>query len=166
MRRTRRRTEAGISLQEILMAMAVLGIIAIVAIPNFNDYMKVLKGRTAVNEMVGAINLGRQLTITRREAHIFIPLPSPNNTWQLRNLVTTDVVESGELPPGVSTQVAAAYQFNLQGGCINPTTYSGTTPATQYIQVDALIQSNRTDRYIFEMSAAGRLKTTRTRLTP
>ncbi len=163
--RTRiRHTEAGISLQEILIAMAIMGIITIVTVPNFNAYLKVLRGQTEVNAMVGALNLGRQLAVTTRDGHEFEVLANPVNTWQLKNTVTLVVVQSGELPPGVTVEVASLFTFDSAGACTDPTTYVGTTPDTQYVEVEALIQGSTTDRYTLELAPTGRIKSTRERV--
>ncbi len=163
--RTRiRHSEAGISLQEILIAMAIMGIITIVTVPNFNAYLKVLRGQTEVNAMVGALNLGRQLAVTTRDGHVWILQGDPVNTWVLFNTVTSTEVQSGELPDGVTAQATVAFQFDSSGACINPTTYVGTTPDTQYVEVEALIQGSTTDHYTLEMAPTGRINTTRERV--
>ncbi len=164
MRTRTRHSEAGISLQEILIALAILGIITIVAVPNFNAYLKVLKGQTEVNEMVGAMNLGRQLAVTTRDIHEFEVQANPANTWQLRNTVTSEVVQSGDLTAGVTAEVVSLFTFDSSGACVNPTTYVGTTPQTQYVQVQALIQGSTVDRYTLEVAPTGRIKSTRERV--
>jgi Tfp pilus assembly protein FimT len=164
MRTRTRHSEAGISLQEILIVLALVGILAIVTVPNFNAYLKVLKGQTEVNEMVGALNLGRQLAVTTRDDHLFVAQGTPVDTWQLLNAVTMDVVKQGELPDGVTTQVSVFFTFNSSGACVNPTTYVGTTPNTQYVQIEALIQGSTVDRYTLEVAPTGRIKSTRERV--
>ncbi len=164
MRTRTRHSEAGISLQEILIAMAILGIITIVTVPNFNAYLKVLRGQTGVNAMVGAMNLGRQLAVTTRDGHEFEVLANPVNTWQLKNTVTSVVVQSGALPVGVTAEVASLFTFDSGGACTNPTTYVGTTPDTQYVQVQAVIQGSTVDRYTLEVAPTGRINSTRERV--
>jgi prepilin-type N-terminal cleavage/methylation domain-containing protein len=163
--RTRiRHSEAGISLQELLIAMAILGIIAAFTVPNFNAYMKVLRGQTQVNEMVGAMNLGRQMAVTTRDDHLFVLTADPANTWQLLNVATTEVVDSGAFPDGVTAEVGTVFQFDSSGACVNPTTYSGGSPDTQYLQVEAVIQGANLDRYTLEVAPTGKLKSTRERV--
>ncbi len=163
--RTRiRHSEAGITLQEILIAMAIMGLITIATVPNFNAYLKVLRGQTEVNAMVGALNLGRQLAVTTRDGHLLSVQADPVNTWVLVNLATSVEVQSGDLPDGVTTQASVAFQFDSSGACTNPTTYVGTTPDTQFIQVQALIQGSTLDRYTLEVAPTGRIKSTRERL--
>ena len=167
MRRNNRHSEAGISLQELLIVLAIIGIIAVVTIPNFNAYMKILRGQTEVNELVGALNLARQLSVTTKQSHLFLPLADPVNTWTLYALpAPPTVLKTGEFPDGVSNQVVAAFQFDASGACTNPTTYSGSTPSSQYLQIEAQIQGGAYDRYTIEVSPAGRIKTTRERVTP
>lgn len=165
MHRVRKTEQAGFTLQEILIAMAILGIIAIVAIPNFNAYMKVTRGRTVVNEMVGALNLARQQAVTSRDAHAFLA-NSTTETWQLWNLATPEMLRQGEMPPGVTIETPAIFQFDSRGQCVNPTTYVGTTPQTQYIRIEAVIQPSRTDRYTFTVSSVGRITTTHDVVVP
>jgi len=164
MRARIRHSEAGISLQEILVAMAILGIIMVFTVPNFNAYMKVLRGQTEMNQVVGALNLGRQMAVTSRDNHVFLLNADPVNTWQLINSVTSNVVESGTFPDGVTAQVAASFQFDSSGACLFPTIYSGGIPDSQYLQVEALIQGSTLDRYILEVAPTGKIKSTRERV--
>ncbi len=164
MRTRTRPSEAGISLQEILIVLAILGIIGIVAVPNFNAYLKVLRGQTEVNEMVGALNLGRQLAVTTRDGHVWAVQADPANTWTLINIATATVVQSGEMPDGVTSQASVAFQFDSSGACITPTTYVGLTPNTQFVQVQALIQGGTVDHYTLEVAPTGRIKSTRERV--
>ncbi len=164
MRTRTRHSEAGISLQEILIVMAILGIITIVTVPNFNAYLKVLRGQTEVNAMVGALNLGRQLAVTTRDGHLWVAQADPINTWMLINIATSVVVQSGELPDGVTSQASVGFTFDSSGACLNPTTYVGNTPDTQFVQVQALIQGSTVDHYTLEVAPTGRVKSTRERV--
>ena len=164
MRTRMRHSEAGITLQEILIAMAIMGIIAIAAVPNFNAYLKVLRGQTEVNAMVGALNLGRQLAVTTRDGHIWVLQGDPVNTWMLVNLATSEQVQSGELPDGVTATASVGFQFDSNGSCVNPTTYVGTTPDTQYVEVQALIQGSTVDHYTLEVAPTGRINSSRDRV--
>lgn len=152
------RNQRGFSLPELLLIIAIIGILAVVTIPNFNAFLKSYRCSTAVGKMVNAINLGRQLSVTRREAHTFTPVADPTNTWSLTNDVTSEVVMSGELPEGVDNTVAAAFTFDSKGACTTPTTYTGTTPTGQFVRVEGVIHSTRLDRFTLELSPAGRVK--------
>ena len=158
----RRHAESGVTLTEILAVVAILGILLLVAIPNFNAMLKSYRASTAVQEMVSVLQRGRQLAVTKREAHTFTVVASPTNSWTLTNTVTGTVVDSGVMPTGVSVEVApgSAYAFNSNGSCTTPTTYTGTTPSTQYVRIDATIQGSRLDRFTVEVSPVGRVKST------
>jgi Tfp pilus assembly protein FimT len=147
---------------EILAVVAILGIMMLVAIPNFNAMLKAYRASTAVQEMVSVLQRGRQLAVTKREAHTFAVVASPTNTWTLTNTVTGAIVDSGVMPTGVAVVVApgSAYAFNSNGACTTPTTYSGTAPVTQYVRIDATIQGTRFDRFTVEVSPVGRVKST------
>ena len=156
MRTRTRHSGAGFSLQELLIAMAILGIITIVTVPNFNAYLKVLRGQTEVNEMVGAMNLARQMAVTTRDNHMFGVVGDPVNTWIMVNLATSTLVQSGEMPDGVSIAATQSFLFDSVGACTNPTTFVGTTPSTQFVQVEAVIQGSSLDRYTLVVAPAGR----------
>jgi len=161
--RVNRVKQAGISLQELLITMAILGIIAVVTIPNFNGYMKVSRAKGVVNEMVGALNLARQQAVTTRESHLF-GASAATDTWEVWK--GGEKVLGGEMPTGVTIETSLNFNFDSTGRCTNPTEYVGTTPSTQYVRLEAVIQSERIDRYIFEVSSVGRVKTTRDVVTP
>jgi len=154
--------QRGVTFTEILAVVAILGIMMLVAIPNFSAMLKAYRASTAVQEMVSVLQRGRQLAVTKREAHTFVVVATPTNTWTLTNTVTGAVVDSGVMPTGVSVEVApgAAYAFNSNGRCTTPTTYTGSTPATQYVRIDATIQEDRLDRFTVEVSPVGRVKST------
>jgi len=158
----RRHGESGVTLTEILAVVAILGILLLVAIPNFNAMLKSYRASTAVQEMVSVLQRGRQLAVTKREAHTFAVVATPTNSWTLTNTVTGAVVDTGVMPTGVSVEVApgSAYAFNSNGSCTTPTTYTGTTPSTQYVRIDATIQGSRLDRFTVEVSPVGRVKST------
>ena len=153
-----RRKQLGISAQELLLVMAILGM-AIISIPNLNGFHRVLRARAAVNEIAATLNLARELADRSRESHVFVP-SAADNTWQLRNLDTGKIVRSGELPSGVTHTVLSAFQFDKNGKCLNPTTYTGNQPTTQYLQLEADPLSGQKARYTLTLSPISRVKTT------
>ena len=102
--------------------------------------------------------------MTTRDGHLWAVQADPLNTWALINVATSVVVQSGEMPDGVTAQAAVVFQFDSSGACINPTTYVGITPDTQYVQVQALIQGSTVDHYTLEVAPTGRIKSTRERV--
>ena len=114
--------------------------------------------------MVGALNLGRQLAVTTRDDHRWAVAADPLNTWMLINNITLEVVQSGEMPDGVTAQQSVFFDFDSSGACITPTTYVGTTPDTQFVQVQAVIQGSAVDHYTLEVAPTGRVKSTRERV--
>jgi hypothetical protein len=115
----------------------------LIAIPNFNAMMKAYRASTAVQEMVSVLERGRQLAVTKREAHTFLVVATPTNTWTLTNTVTGAVVDSGVMPTGVSVAVApgSAYAFNSNGGCTRPRTRHD--PHHTKIRIDATFRTPR-----------------------
>lgn len=153
------RNEKGMTLTELLVVVALIGIVAVIAIPNFNAMLKSHQASTAVSEMVSMINLARQLSVSRRDSHIFLAFNT--GRWELRNVASTELLRSADMPDNMTVVAFAAFAFDANGACTNPTTYSGTTPNTQYIRVEAVVSSARTDRYTLEVSPVGRVKSTK-----
>ncbi len=152
------RKQLGISIQELLLVMAILSMF-IVSIPNLNGFHRVLKARSAVNEISATLNLARQLAVRSRASHVFIPMAA-DNTWQLRNLETGKIVRYGQLPNGVTHTVLSAFQFDKKGQCLNPTIFDGDLPTTQYLQLEADLLSGRKVRYTLTLSPISRVTTT------
>lgn len=150
-------TQHGISAQELLLVMAILAM-AIISIPNLNGFHRVLKARSAVNEIAASLNLARELAVRSRESHVFTPFAA-DETWQLRNLETGKIVRHGALPTGVTHTVLSAFQFDRNGQCLNPTTYTGGRPATQYLQLEADLLSGQKVRYTLTLSPISRVDT-------
>ena len=55
----------GFGLVELVVVMAVIGILTVLATPTFLTYLRAAKVRAGAQELATAINLGRQLAITR-----------------------------------------------------------------------------------------------------
>ena len=152
------RKQLGISIQELLLVLAILSMF-IVSIPNLNGFYRVLKARSAVNEISATLNLARQLAVRSRASHVFVPM-AVDNTWQLRNMETGKIVRHGRLPKGVTHTVLAAFQFDKDGQCLNPTIFDGSQPTTQYLQLEADLLSGRKVRYTLTLSPISRVTTT------
>jgi len=158
MRSTPSRKQLGISIQELLLVMAILTM-AIVSIPNLNGFQRVLRARSAVNEIAATLNLARDLAVRSRTSHAFISTGA-DDTWQLRNLDTGKIVRHGTLPSGVTHTVLAAFQFDQDGRCLNPTIFSEGRPVTQYLQLEADLLSGQKVRYTLTLSPISRVSTT------
>jgi type IV fimbrial biogenesis protein FimT len=63
--RTHARSETGYTLAELMMVAAVIGILAVLAMPTFINYWRSSTLRAGAQELASAINLGRQLAISR-----------------------------------------------------------------------------------------------------
>ena len=152
------RKQNGMTITELLIVVALIGIVAMMAIPNFNAMMKSYQASTAVSEMIAMLHLGRQMAVSRRESYVFITFTTGN--WQLMDL-SPATLKSATLPDHMTVTAQAAFTFDANGSCTNPTTYAGTTPSTQFIRVDAQITPGRIDRYTLEMSPVGRVKSSK-----
>ena len=152
------RKQLGISVQELLLVMAILSMF-IVSVPNLNGFHRVLKARAAVNEISATLNLARQLAVRSRALHVFLPIAA-DNTWQLRNMETNQIVRHGQLPDGVTHTVLSVFQFDENGQCLNPTIFDGSQPTAQYLQLEADLLSGRRARYTLTLSPVSQVTTT------
>ncbi len=158
MRSATNRKQLGITIQELLLVMAILSM-SMVSAPNLSGFHRILKARSAVNEISATLNLARQLAVRSRASHVFVPI-AIDNTWQLRNLETGKIVRHGQLPTGVTHTVLSAFQFDKNGECLNPTIFDGSQPTTQYLQLEADLLSGRKVRYTLTLSPISQVTTT------
>ncbi len=63
--RTHARSQTGYTLAELLVVVALIGIVAVLATPTFLNYWKSSTLHAGAQELASAINLGRQLAISR-----------------------------------------------------------------------------------------------------
>lgn len=59
--------QEGVSLIELMMAIAILSIIMMVGVPSFQSFFESSRARTITNDMAGALQLARSEAIKRRE---------------------------------------------------------------------------------------------------
>ncbi|MGD8377792.1 MAG: prepilin-type N-terminal cleavage/methylation domain-containing protein [Acidobacteriota bacterium] len=163
MRYRHERRDAGMTIAEVLVVVAIIGILLVVTIPNFTAFLRAYRAGTAVDQMVSMINAARQRAVTERETHLFIAFGTPQDRWEVRRGGTT--IFDGELPDGVDITTGGVFLFNPNGACATPTGYTGTTPTSQFLRVEGTVTPSRTDRYTFEVSPVGRVKTTQEKLT-
>ena len=63
--RTHARSETGYTLAELMVAVAVIGIVTVLATPTFLSYWRSSTLRAGAQELATAVNLGRQVAISR-----------------------------------------------------------------------------------------------------
>lgn len=82
--RIRRLDRGGWSLLELLVVVAVIGIMAAIAIPFFASYWRSAAVRAGAQEMRTALMQAKQLAITRRQNICVQPVAAPVNGYQFR----------------------------------------------------------------------------------
>ena len=79
----------GFSLTEILIVVALIGIIALISTPAMLDFFKAMKVRTAAQRLVSHMRLARQVAVSRRNWVVFVvdgdTLPSSYRAWEDTN---------------------------------------------------------------------------------
>src|SRR5262245_2755893 len=70
-------TEKGFTLMELMMALAVIGVLAAVTIPSFNEFRLNSRMTSAANDLLAALNVARSEAIKRQVPVAFCGSPAP-----------------------------------------------------------------------------------------
>ncbi|WP_413785040.1 GspH/FimT family pseudopilin [Marinobacter sp. DY40_1A1] len=76
-------TQRGFTIIELLILMAVLGVVAAIAIPNFSRLIQNNQLTTTNNDLVGALNMARSEAVRRGAAVSVVPNPTFTERYQV-----------------------------------------------------------------------------------
>jgi len=160
------RGQAGFSLAEVLVVVALIGIVVLAVMPAFGDYLRSWRARSAADEMMAQIRGARQMAITMRQDITVTFTPDPANTYSYYHPIKK-ATQTVKLPPQIrlSTNPTTSYApvFKVNGSISNPSSPSVSSPTTNYVELRAIINGSRTDRYRFGFSTAGQVRYSVTR---
>jgi len=153
--RTRKR-EAGFSIVEMLMVLALMGIFITFAGPAFTESYRAYKVRSAMQELSVALRAVRQVAVsTRAASNLQVDTASGSYSW-------TDAkgnARSWVLPNGVAFVSATPSTITF---VTNGTVSTGTAS----IVLQGTVSGSRADRWTLNLNTAGQVTSTYAMVTP
>lgn len=140
----------GFTLAELVIVIAVIGILAVMAVPSFLTYLRAAGLKSGAQQVATLLNQARELAI-KENGDVCVKLPGPNATqmsYRIGNCTSsiawvgagTDASGNINLPPGVTVTASASPVFNYVGSALPVAVYTLTytqTAATLTVSVAA-----------------------------
>ena len=127
----------GFTLAELVMVIAVIGILAVMAVPSFLTYLRAAGLKSGVQQVVTLLNQARELAI-KENSNVCVTLPSVTQiSYRLGSCAGaawvgagTDAAGNINLPPGITVTASANPIFNYVGSALPVATYTLTYTQT------------------------------------
>jgi type IV fimbrial biogenesis protein FimT len=129
--------EQGYSLAELILLIAVVGILSVLALPSFLRYYQAASLKTGAQQVVTLINQARELAV-RQNNNVCVKLPSATQMLYALNSCTgtawvgpgTDAGGNINLPTGITATASANPVFSYVGSALPAATYTLTNAQT------------------------------------
>jgi len=158
-----RRGEAGFTLAEMLVVIVIVGLGALVAIPNVNSFFRAYKIRSASDQLVSHLRVARQISVTQHLPVTFTINASPANTYSFSYTIpgkpTTTQTFSLPDPVTVTNTPTGALTYTIaQNGTVSgATTPDDQNPTANFVTLTYGIGGGVTDQYTITLLAAGKV---------
>jgi prepilin-type N-terminal cleavage/methylation domain-containing protein len=127
----------GFTLAELIMVLAVIGILAVMAVPAFLSYYQAATLKAGTQQVVTLINQARELAIKQND-NVCVKLPSTTQMSYALSSCTgtawvgpgTDAAGNINLPTGITATASANPVFNYVGSALPAATYTLTNAQT------------------------------------
>jgi type IV fimbrial biogenesis protein FimT len=141
---------AGFTLAELIMVIAVIGILAVMAVPSFLRYYHAAGLKSGAQQVVALVNQARELAI-KENGNVCVTLPSATQmNYRLGTCAGsawvgagTDAAGNINLPPGVTATASANPIFSYVGSALPAATYTLTYTQTGAILTASVAASGR-----------------------
>ena len=145
-----RPAEKGFTLAELVILIAVIGILSVMAVPAFLRYYQAATLKSGAQQFVAMINQARELAI-KENGNVCVKLSSPTQMTYVLNTCTgtawvgagTDAAGNINLPTGVTATSSANPIFNYVGSALPAATFTLTNTQTSATLTVAVAASGR-----------------------
>lgn len=157
------RNEAGFTLAEMLVVIVLIGLVALVAVPNVGAFFKAYRIRSAADQLVGHLRAARQISVSQRQNVTFTINASPANTYTFSYTIPgkPTTTETFTLPKQVTVTNtpggALVYTMRPTGMVDNPTTPDDQSPTANFVRLTAPIDGSVDDEYTITVLAPGKV---------
>jgi len=157
------RREAGFTISEVLVVITLIGLVALIAVPNVGAFYRVYRVRTASDQLTGHLRAARQIAVSQRLPVSFSINPSPANTYSFTYTIPGQAAttKTYKLPKEITVTNTPtgvlSYTIRQNGTVSNPTTPDDQNPTANYVRLSHAIGSGATDRYTITFLAAGKV---------
>ena len=172
-----RRSERGVTLPELLVVLAIIGLFALITIPAFRDFLNAFAVKTAAMQVRDVSRLSRQMAVARKstvDSQLVQTAGSEGyKAWQEKDAPNDWAKESDEdmvrplvtIPKGVNVKWVKAngdrtlggdiyFRFNSDGTIGRK---DGAADESQWcILLEKKINNNRTDRWMIVFKLSGK----------
>ena len=144
------RSERGCTLAELVILIAVIGILSVMAVPSFLRYYQAAMLKSGAQQFVTMINQAREIAI-KENGNVCVKLSSPTQMKYVLNSCTgtawvgagTDASGNVNLPPGITATADANPIFNYVGSALPAATFTLTNTQTSATLTVAVAASGR-----------------------
>src|SRR5262249_8612574 len=147
-----RTREKGFTITEMLVVITLIGLLAVIAVPNLGTFYRAYRIRTASDQLTGHLRAARQIAVTQHLPVTFTINASPANNYSSTHATPGQAAttKTFSLPKEITVTNTPtgplAYTIRQNGTVTNPTTPDDITPTANYVRLSRAIGSGATDR--------------------
>jgi len=145
-----RKAEGGVTLPEMLIVMAIMGLLMLIAIPSVSNYIRAAKVRVSNDGIVGDLRVARYIAITNRTTST-VTFDSTGKSWSYTDIHGRAVTR--RLEPGISfaTLTNVPVTFKADGSL-------STSPAT--IRIESMVTGSVRHEFTITVNSVGKVSST------